>query len=304
MDIELQQLRILQTVAEAGSINRAAEELGMSQSALSRALQRVERAAGMPLVNRGQAGITLTPAGTIVLGHAETVLPALRRMFSDVRSCLAAAGGRAPARIGAAPAPALTAFVRCVEDLGIAALSLLVDESGRRLTELLAKNEIDVAMFRHFPELDPELPEHVRHAEIAAQSPHVCLPDTHPLAGRAEVRLSDLGTDHFVLSYPECQPLTGHFQTACGLAGVRPRISYANSASAAITLGEALGAVTLTYWPNITEPRRRHVALRGTPLGAVMTLAWTDEGPLCDLGDQLLDSVRRMHAACASADHD
>jgi molybdate transport repressor ModE-like protein len=302
MDIELRHLRILHTVAHHGSINRAAEELGMSQSALSRALQRVERSAGMPLLHRQPGGITLTTAGAIVLGHAETVLPALRRMFADVRSCLASAGGRSPARIGAAPAPTLTRFVRCVEDLGIAPLSLLVDESGRRLVRLLAEGEIDVAMFRRFPELDPEPPENVRHEPLAAQSPYVCLPDTHPLAGRPEVELTDLADDHFVLAYPECQPLTGHFQAACALAGTRPRISYANSASAAIALGNALGAATLTYWSGITEPRRTHVALRGTPLSAVMLLAWTRGGPLDDLGDPLLESVRSLYAACAGND--
>ncbi|TDD83322.1 LysR family transcriptional regulator [Actinomadura darangshiensis] len=302
MDIELRQLRILHTVAQAGSINRAAEELGMSQSALSRALQRVERTVGMQLLNRQPTGITLTTAGSIVLGHAETVLPALRRMFTDVRSCTAPANGRSPARIGAAPSPTLTSFVRCVEDLGIAPLSLLVDDSGQRLVQLLAQNEIDVAMFRHFPELDPEPPENVRHEVIATQSPYVCLPDDHPLAGRPAVHLPDLDADHFVVSYPECQPLTGHFQTACTLAGARPRISYANSATAAIALGEALGAVTLTYWPRITEPRRVHVALHGTPLGAVMLLAWTQDGPLGDISDQFIGSVQAMHTAFACLD--
>lgn len=299
MDIQLQQLRILRTVAVAGSINRAAEELGMSQSGLSRALQRLERAVGMPLLYRQPSGITLTTAGAILLGHADTVLPALNRMFTDARRCLASDNGKSPARIGAAPAPTLTSFVRCVEDLGIAPLSLVVDESGQRLVQLLENAEIDVAMFRHFPLLDPEPPETVRNEEIAPQDPYVCLPDTHPLADRSAVPLSDLSNDHFVLAYPECQPLTGHFQAACTMAGVRPRISYANSATAAITLGHALGAITLTYWPGITEDQRVHVALQDTPLNAVMLLAWRSDGPLGDLSDQLFTSVRSVHVTCA-----
>ncbi|TDD30377.1 LysR family transcriptional regulator [Actinomadura sp. KC06] len=295
MDIELQQLRILHTVAEAGSINRAAEELGMSQSGLSRALQRLERSVGMPILHRQPTGITLTTAGAILLDHADTVLPALNRMFTDVRRCLASVNGKSPVRIGAAPAPTLTSFVRCVEDLGIAPMSLLVDESGQRLTQLVDNGEIDVAMFRHFPELDPKPPETVRHEPIASQFPHVCLPDTHALAARPAIDLPDLGNEHVVLAYPECQPLTGHFHTACTTAGIRPRISYANSASAAIALGNALGAITLTYWPGVTEPQRTHIRLHDTPLNAVMLLAWRADGPLDGMSAQLLESVRTMH---------
>ncbi|TYK46828.1 LysR family transcriptional regulator [Actinomadura decatromicini] len=298
MDIELQQLRILHRVAETGSINRAAEELGMSQSGVSRALQRLERAVGLPVLHRRPSGITLTTAGSILLEHADTVLPAVSRMFTDVRRCLAADGGRSPVRLGAVPAPTLTSFVRCVEDLGIAPMSLLVDESGQRLVQLIGNGEIDVALFRHFLELDPDPPEPVRHEEIAAQHPYLCVPDTHRLADRPAAGLADLGDEHVVLAYPECQPLTGHFHTACAAAGIRPRVSYANSASAAVALGHALGAVTFTYWPTVKEARMAHVPLRDTPLNAVLLLAWLPDGPLGDEpGARLVSSVRTLHAA-------
>ncbi|GGK20220.1 LysR family transcriptional regulator [Pilimelia terevasa] len=298
MDIELQQLRILHTVAETGSINSAAEELGMSQSGVSRVVQRLERAAGLPVLHRQPSGITLTTAGAILLEHADTVLPAVNRMFTDVRRCLATDDGKLSARLGAAPAPTLTPFVRCAEDLGIAPMSLLVDESGQRLVQLLGNEEIDVAMFHHFPELDPAPPEPVRHEQIAAQNPYLCLPDTHPFAARAAVGLADLRDEHVVLPYPECQPLTGHFHTACAAAGIRPRVSSANSASAAVALGHALGAITFTYWPDIhREARMAHVALRDTPLHTVLLLAWRQDGPLDDeLGGQLVASVRAMHS--------
>ena len=303
MDIELQQLRILHTVAETGSINSAADELDMSQSGVSRAVQRLERAIGLPVLHRQPSGITLTTAGAILLEHADTVLPAVNRMFTDVRRCLATDNGRLLVRLGSAPTPTLTSFVRCAEDLGVAPMSLLVEESGQRLVELLGNGEIDVAMFRHYPGLDPEPPEPVRHEQIAVQDPYLCLPDTHPFADRAAVGLPDLGDEHVVLAYPECQPLTRHFHTACTAAGIRPRVSSANSGTAAIALGHAIGAITFTYWPNVNkEARRAHVALEDTPLNGVLTLAWRPDGPLDDgLGERLLASVRAMHAETVAA---
>ncbi|GGJ95971.1 hypothetical protein GCM10010123_27330 [Pilimelia anulata] len=305
MDIEPQQLRILQMVAETGTINSAAEKLGMSQSGVSRAVQRLERAVGLPVLHRQPSGITLTTAGAILLEHADTVLPAVNRMFTDVRRCLATDNGKLSVRLGAAPAPTLTPFVRCAEDLGIAPMSLLVDESGPRLVQLLGNGEIDVAMFRHFPELDPEPPEPVRHERIAVQDPYLCLPDTHPLAERPAVELTDLNDEHVVLAFPESQPLTGHFHTACTAAGIRPRVSSANSGPAVVALGHALGAITFTYWPNVRkEARMAHVALRDTPLNAVLVLAWRPDGPLGDeLGEQLLASVRAMHSEFVVAEH-
>ncbi|GAA2509894.1 LysR family transcriptional regulator [Pilimelia columellifera] len=303
MDIEPEQLRILHTVAEMGSINSAAEKLGMSQSGVSRAVQRLERAVGLPVLHRQPSGITLTTAGAILFEHAGKVLPAVNRMFADVRRCLATDNGKLSVRLGAAPTPTLTPFVRCAENLGIAPMSLLVDEFGQRLIQLLGNGEIDVAMFRHYPGLDPDPPEHVRHEQIAAQDPYLCLPDSNPFADRPTIGLTDLGDEHIVLAYPECQPLTAHFQTACTAAGIRPRVSFANSASAAVALGHALGAITFTYWPNINkEARMAHVALEDTPLRAALVLAWRPDGPLGDeLGEQLLASVRTMHTEFISA---
>ncbi|GGK34627.1 hypothetical protein GCM10010124_29150 [Pilimelia terevasa] len=301
MDIEPQRLRILQTVAETGSINSAADRLGMSQSAVSRAMQRLERAVGLPVLHRQPTGITLTTAGAILLAHADTVLPAVSRMFADVRRCLATDDGRLSVKLGAAPFPTLTPFVRCAESLGIAQTSLLVDESGPRLMELLESGEIDVAMLRRFPELDPDpdLPESLRQEVIADQEPYLCLPDTNPLAERSAVDVVDLRNEHVVLPQPECQPLIGHFHTVCSAAGIRPRVSSANSGSAVTALSHALGATMITYWSNVgREARRTHVALRGTPLGASLVLAWHADGPLGgELGERLLASVRAMHTA-------
>jgi len=50
-------------VAELGSINRAAEEMGMTQPALSRRVAALERDMGVALLVRGARGIALTEAG-------------------------------------------------------------------------------------------------------------------------------------------------------------------------------------------------------------------------------------------------
>lgn len=64
-------LRVFKVTAELGSISRAAVELGMTQSALSKALRRVEEEYGAPLLARLPRGIELTEAGQILLRRSE-----------------------------------------------------------------------------------------------------------------------------------------------------------------------------------------------------------------------------------------
>lgn len=64
-------LRAFKVTAEQGSISKAAIELGMTQSALSKALRRVEEEYGAPLLMRQPRGVGLTEAGRILLRRSE-----------------------------------------------------------------------------------------------------------------------------------------------------------------------------------------------------------------------------------------
>src|SRR5262245_48185516 len=66
LSMDLNQLEYFLRVAELGSINRAAKELGLSQPALSRSLSQLEHDLGQQLVVRCRTGITITEAGSIL----------------------------------------------------------------------------------------------------------------------------------------------------------------------------------------------------------------------------------------------
>jgi DNA-binding transcriptional LysR family regulator len=72
--IDLSRLTHFVALARAGSFVRAAEELHLSQPALSRSIQALERQYGVTLFDRGRAGVTLTPFGRQVLARAEDLL--------------------------------------------------------------------------------------------------------------------------------------------------------------------------------------------------------------------------------------
>ncbi|WP_417317235.1 LysR family transcriptional regulator [Emcibacter sp.] len=72
--IELQELRLVTTLAEQGSFNRAAETLGMSQPSLTKKIARLEDRLGVTLFHRSRRGATPTAFGNFLLERGQALL--------------------------------------------------------------------------------------------------------------------------------------------------------------------------------------------------------------------------------------
>jgi DNA-binding transcriptional LysR family regulator len=84
-DASLRLLRYFLVLSGDLHFGRAARRLGMSQSALSRAIMVLERQLGACLIDRsGGRTITLTPAGVSVVDHAARLLCQQRLMLDDL----------------------------------------------------------------------------------------------------------------------------------------------------------------------------------------------------------------------------
>lgn len=77
-------LRYFHAVAHAGSLTRAAEQLNLSQSALSVQLKSLEEALGHRLFDRQGKRMALTEAGKIALDYADTVFAAGDALLSTL----------------------------------------------------------------------------------------------------------------------------------------------------------------------------------------------------------------------------
>ncbi len=82
---DLDGLALLSAVAEAGSISRAAEGVGITQPAASLRLKRLEASLGLTLVERTTSGTRLTPEGAAVVGWAAPALAATRELLDGAR---------------------------------------------------------------------------------------------------------------------------------------------------------------------------------------------------------------------------
>jgi DNA-binding transcriptional LysR family regulator len=85
--VTLEQLRLFVAVAERAHVTRAAEELGLAQSAVSGAIAALESRHGVRLFHRQGRGIGLTEAGALFLPEARAVLAraaAAERMLAEI----------------------------------------------------------------------------------------------------------------------------------------------------------------------------------------------------------------------------
>src|SRR3954453_20984894 len=89
--IELRHLHALRAIASEGSFGAAARRLGFTQSAVSQQIAALERAVGAPVFDRpgGPRPVTLTPAGRVLLRHADAVLDRLAQAERELGDLLA-----------------------------------------------------------------------------------------------------------------------------------------------------------------------------------------------------------------------
>lgn len=82
--VTLDQLRGFIHVAQLGNMSRAADQMNITQPALSARITALEAALGAPLFLRGPKGMALTRAGAVLLGHAQQMMMFLEAMKADV----------------------------------------------------------------------------------------------------------------------------------------------------------------------------------------------------------------------------
>ncbi len=83
--MDFKQLTALVTVSDVGSVTKAARLLHLVQPAVSRHIRSLEEELGVPLFERTRQGMTLTPAGEVLVERARRALLELERARAEIR---------------------------------------------------------------------------------------------------------------------------------------------------------------------------------------------------------------------------
>lgn len=219
LGVELRDLRTFAATVEAGSMTRAAERLHLVQSAVSQAVGRLEREAGVPLLERGPGGVRPTEAGSALARHATLILSSVARAEEDMVAYRELGAGTVRLGILHTAAPVvLPGLLRRLRETH-PGLRLHVEEAMvAQIEERLRTGQLDLAVV-FFPVDFGEL-EVTRVASIPLA---VALAPGHRLAGRRRVRLAALAGEPWV-SFAPGNAARGWLDEACALAGFRPRV--------------------------------------------------------------------------------
>lgn len=140
-------LLTLVTIARAGSFTKAAQELDVTQSALSRHIMTLQRQLGVKLFERVGRHARLTQAGAELCARALPILDELARATGSITAACGAVGGRV--RLGASESVAvnsLPAILRSFLNTHGRVQVRLTCRTSEQLPDLVREGAIDIAV--------------------------------------------------------------------------------------------------------------------------------------------------------------
>jgi DNA-binding transcriptional LysR family regulator len=203
-------------VARYGSLSAAAEKLGVSISALSRHITKLEGDVGVALFERHARGMSLSYAGKALYSHAQRSIADAESVTQDIR-------GEDAKRLR-------RLSIACTEGMAFDFLPVCISAFRQRepdcsidmkvvspemTSQMLLSGDASIAMaFSVKPEPGVKV-------QFSMPAPVMALMrDTHPLAGRTSLGLADL-TGYPVLLQDEGQTNRQLFDIACNVEGIK-----------------------------------------------------------------------------------
>ncbi|WP_216208753.1 LysR family transcriptional regulator [Amycolatopsis aidingensis] len=221
MDVDTRLVRYFATVAEEGSLTRAAQRLFVSQPALTKQIRRLETQLGVRLFARSRSGMSLTAAGLALAERAPALLVTCDEALRETKS--AASGAARVLRIGFLASAANEATQAIITAFGGIRPGWRVEMRQAAWSDPsagLSDGEVDAALLRlPFPGQD------ALRVEVLLTEPRwVALPAGHPLAAREEIAFRELWDEPFVAAPAETGAWRDYWLATEERAGHPPRI--------------------------------------------------------------------------------
>jgi DNA-binding transcriptional LysR family regulator len=262
-------------VARHEHVTRAAQELGIPQSTLSRAVVRLEEDLGVALFARKGRTVSLTPAGRTFLASAERALGEVERAAESVRADADPSAGRVAFgflhTMGSETVPELIRAFR-VDHPKVR--FTLVQNYGEAMIERLRSGELDLCLTSPVPDA-PDLVAR----RLDEQRLRLVVPDDHRLAGRKRVRLAEAADETFVTLEPG-YGLRRITDALCAEAGFAPRVAFEGEEAETLRGLVAAGlGVALLPPPAVPRPGVVELTVTAPRAAREIGVAWLDGHP-------------------------
>lgn len=195
MNFTLRQLRAFSALARAGSFTRAAEQLHLSQPALTVQIRELESALGLKLVDRNTRRVRVTGIGRELLPVFERVLGDIRAVAENAREL--AAGDRGTIQVAALPSLCSRLIPAAIARLKRSHPGIVVrlqDTVAQRILAALKSEEADIGIASFGP-----LGKDFETMPLVEDRMVAVMPRRHELAAKAALTMRELARHPLVL---------------------------------------------------------------------------------------------------------
>jgi LysR family transcriptional regulator, regulator for metE and metH len=197
MRIEFRHLRTIKAIHDTGGLARAAEQLNMTQSALSHQIKGIEDQAGVALFARRTKPLRLSAAGERMLAAAEKILPQVAALEADFAGLVAGKSGRMHIAIECHACfewlfPVLEQFRKAWPDVDVDIRPGLAFDA----LPALRREDVDLVISS-----DPEQVDGTDFSPLFDYEPVFVAAANHPLARRDFIEAADF-RDQTLITYP------------------------------------------------------------------------------------------------------
>ncbi|MEX2416338.1 MAG: LysR family transcriptional regulator [Paenibacillaceae bacterium] len=220
--MELRQLQYFVKVARQEHFTKAAGELHVAQSAVSRQIHQLEEEIGISLFVQVGRNVQLTRAGRLFLNRIETILTELEKSVLEIRELLDPELGEIrlgfPHSLGVNLVPSIVSKFR--KEHPKVKFKFKQGKFNSLINDV-TNNEVDLALISPFPEIH----DHVMGELLITEELFAILPPNHILSEYQTLRLEQLSDEAFVL-FSEGYSLRPIVMDACLKAGFKPIIGF------------------------------------------------------------------------------
>jgi DNA-binding transcriptional LysR family regulator len=261
--VRTEQLEYIAAVTRLGSLRRAAEELRLSQPALSETVRNLERELGIDLLERKRTGATMSAAGRELLPHIIQVLEAVDQLRGAAGEQHRISRMVRVGTVNAATVPLLLPAVRAFRASHPVTQVEVVGAQQSEIHRALSEGGFDLGLVNHLD--GDDVRADFESAELLRGRPVVCVRSDSPLAALRSVSADDL------LAEPLIAMRSGyvmHRFVHRFLDGREPAFSYSTDGAemGKLMVAEGLGATVLPDFSVIGDPLERLGAITYRPL--------------------------------------
>ncbi|MEU6807996.1 LysR family transcriptional regulator [Streptomyces sp. NPDC046831] len=258
-----EQLEYIAAVTRFGSLRRAAEELRLSQPALSETVRNLERELGVDLLERKRSGATMSAAGRELLPHMAGVLEAVDRLRAAAGEQHRVSRMVRVGTVNAATVPLLVPAVRAFRADHPVTQVEVVGAQQADIHRALSEGGLDLGLVNHLE--GDDMPAGFESTPLLSGRPVLCVRPGSRLAGRSAVTVDDL------LGEPLIAMRSGYVmhRYVHRLLGGRAA-SFAYSTDGAemgkLMVAEGLGATVLPDFSVVGDPLERQGLITCRPI--------------------------------------